>query len=64
MTFEEAHAIFNQSLPSAVHGTEESEERIQEARLVILKDAYEFLESENFHTAILVIEQLTGVDYE
>lgn len=64
MTYDEAHELFNNSLPSSVHGTEESEERIQEAREVILRDAYEFLENENFHTAILVIEQLTGIDYD
>ena len=43
--------------------TEHSEDVLKEARLVILKDAYEFLESENFHSAITVIEDLTGVEY-
>lgn len=30
----------------------------------ILQDAYRFLESQNYHTHIEVIEGLTGVNYE
>lgn len=29
----------------------------------IIHDAYEVLEDENFHTAIKVIEKLTGIEY-
>lgn len=60
MEFEKAREIFNSTLSSAVHGTYHSEEEIKEAEDFLLQDAYEFLESENFHTAILVIEKLTG----
>lgn len=64
MTYKEAHALFNQSMPSSVHGTEESEERVQEAREVVLNSVYELLEDKHQHTAICVLEQLTGIDYD
>lgn len=51
-------------MPSSVHGTEESEERIQEAREVILNSVYILLEDKHQYTAICALEQLTGIDYD
>lgn len=38
--------------------------RSEEVKQAILQDAYAFLESENFHSALLVIEELTQIPYE
>ena len=63
MYVQEAIDIIHTSNKDTVRHTEHSEDVLKEARLVILKDAYEFLESENFHSAITVIEDLTGIGY-
>lgn len=39
-------------------------DRSQEVVNAILQDAYEFLESENYHTHIEIIEELTGIKYD
>ncbi len=39
-------------------------EKSKEVSEVLLQDAYGFLESQNYHAHIEVIEELTGVEYD
>ncbi len=55
--FEEAMDVLNDK-------DNHTEEEIKAAKLIVLQDAYSFLESENFHLALSVIEELTGIPYE
>ncbi|MCS5737343.1 type II toxin-antitoxin system HicB family antitoxin [Herbiconiux daphne] len=63
MELERAMDIINTSQPGGHHSKPWLEAEIIEARLVILNDVYQFLESENYHTGITVIEKLTGIEY-
>lgn len=63
-TIEEAYALYRESMPSAVHGTDATDEELQEARKIILENIYDILYSELRHTDICVLEDLTGIDYD
>lgn len=60
----EAYDLYRESMPSAVHGTDATDEEIQEARKIILGNIYDILYTELRHTDICVLEDLTGIDYD